>query len=90
MTERHSHTSSTLDNRTLQTTVVGVVLWLMKPVDAKWLLAWTGSKGFEPKSYAGLTVNKQVDELARQGRLGSPLWTANKVLLIVHKKRERE
>ena len=41
-------------------------------------------------SYAGLNENERVDELASQGGLRSPLWTANKPLLTVHKERERE
>ena len=34
-------------------------------------------------SHAGLPENEQVDTLASQGRLRSPLWTANKLLLAV-------
>ena len=41
-------------------------------------------------SHAGLNDNERVDELASQGRLRSPLWTANKLLLTMHKERERE
>ena len=41
-------------------------------------------------SHVGLSENEWVDELASQGRLRRSLWTANKLLLTVHKERERE
>ena len=41
-------------------------------------------------SHAGVNENERVDELASHGRLRSPVWTANKLLLMVHKERDRE
>ena len=45
---------------------------------------------YHVRSHAGLPENEQVDALARQGRLRSPLWTANKLLLAVRRDGERE
>ena len=41
-------------------------------------------------SHAERTENERVDDMARQRRLRSSLWTANKLLLTVHEQRERE
>ena len=41
-------------------------------------------------SHAGLPENEQVDTLGSQGRLRSPLWTANKLLLAVLRDGDRE
>ena len=41
-------------------------------------------------SHAGLPENEQVDTVASQGRLRSPLWTANKLLLVVLREGQRE
>ena len=41
-------------------------------------------------SHAGLPDNAQVDTLASQGRLQSPLWTANKLLLALLRDGARE
>ena len=53
-------------------------------------MACVRSKGCQPQSHAGLTENERVDELAGQGTLRRAMWTANKILLTVHKDKERE
>ena len=45
---------------------------------------------FHVPSHAGPTENERDDELANQGRLSSPLWTANKLWLGTHNERDRE
>ena len=54
------------------------------------MLSWIGFKGCHPKSHAGLTENERVDELPSQGTLRRPLWTANKLLLTMHKEKQKE
>ena len=90
MTNGHGRTSPTLDNMSLRTTLLGVVPWLMNATGCQVVASVDQFEGLPAKLHEGVTENERVDKFASQGRLSSPVWTANKLWLTLHKNRERE